>query len=143
VKKYLKTYKAEVTKHVLPARQCNLERSTSVGVPLSPAQQTEAIEIDALKTKAMLQAHRKCRKVYLGKVSFSEAVDVPKHLLIFWQTAVRQRKGLRVSVNLWKHRKKKAKIDLNLNEMSLDDLEAQLFLAHSAYRKAKKDHVAL
>jgi len=104
-----------------------------VGVPLSPSQQTEAIEIDALKTKAMLWAHRKCRKVYLGKVSFSEAVDVPKCLLIFWQTAVRRRKGLQVSVNLWKHRKKKAKIDLNLKEMSLDDLEAQLHLARSAY----------
>jgi len=112
-------------------------------VPLSPAQQTEAIEIDALKTKAVLRAHRKCRKVYLGKVSFSEALDVPKRLLIFCQTAVRQRKGLRVSTNLWKRRKKNAKIDLNLKEMSLDDLEAQLCLAHSAYRKAKKDHMAL
>jgi len=78
-----------------------------------------------------------------GKVSFSEAIDVPKRLLIFWQTAVRRRKGLRVSVNLWKHRKKKAKIDLNLKEMSLDDLEVQLLLARSAYQKAKKDHVAL
>jgi len=90
VKKYLKTYKAEGTKHALPARQFNLEQSTSVGVPLSPVQQTEAVEIDALKTKAMLWVHRKCRKVYLGKVSFSEAVDVPKRLLIFWQTAVRR-----------------------------------------------------
>jgi len=72
-------------------------------------------------------------------VSFSEAVDVPKRLLIFWQTAVCRCKGLRVSVNLWKRRKKKAKIDLNLKEMSLDDLEAQLLLARSAYRKAKKD----
>jgi len=33
VKKYLKTYKAEVTKLALPARQFNLEQSTSVGVP--------------------------------------------------------------------------------------------------------------
>jgi len=94
VKKYLKTYKADVTKHALPAWQFSLEHSTSVGVALSLAQQTEAIEIDTLKTKAMLRAHRKCRKVYLGKVSFSEAIDVPKRLLIFWQTAVRRRKGL-------------------------------------------------
>ena len=79
----------------------------------------------------------------LGKVSFSEAVDVPKRLLFFWQTAVRRCKGLRVSTNLWKRRKKKTKIDLNLKEMSLDDLEDQLRLARSACRKAKKDHVAL
>jgi len=85
VKKHLKTHKAE-------AWEFGLERSTSVGVPLSPAQQTEAVEIDALKTKAW--AHRKCRKVLLGKVSFSKAADVPKRLLIFWQTAVRRRKGL-------------------------------------------------
>jgi len=32
---------------------------------------------------------------------------------------------------------------LNLKELSLDDLEDQLRLACSAYRKAKKDHVAL
>jgi len=81
-------------KHALPAWQFNLEQSMSVGVPLSRSQQTEAIKIDTLKTKAMLRAHRKCRKVYLGKVSFSEAVDVPKRLLIFWQTAVCRRKGL-------------------------------------------------
>jgi len=136
-------YKAKVMKHALPARQFNLERSTSVGVPLSPAQQTEAIEIDTLKTKAMLRAHRKCREVYLVKVSFSEAVDIPKRLLIFWQTVVCRRKGLRVSTNVWKRRKKKAKIDLNLKEMSLDNLVDQLRLARSAYRKAKKDHVAL
>jgi len=47
-------------------------------------------------SNSMLRAHRKCRKVYLGKVSFSEAADVPKCLLIFWQTAVRRRKGLKV-----------------------------------------------
>jgi len=123
MKTYLKTYKAEVVKHALPAWQFNLERSTSVGLPLSPAQQTEAIEINALKTKAMLRDHCKCRKAHLGKVSFSEAVDVPKRLLIFWQTAVRRRNGLRVSTNLWKHRKKKAKIHLNLKDMSLDNLE--------------------
>jgi len=52
-------------------------------------------------------------------------------------------KGLHVSTNLWKRRKKKAKIDLNLKEMSLDNLEAQLLLARSACQKAKKDHVAL
>jgi len=40
VKKYLKMYKAEVVKHALPGRQFNLEQSTSVGVPLSPAQRT-------------------------------------------------------------------------------------------------------
>jgi len=112
-------------------------------VPLSPAQQTEVIEIDSLKTKVMLPAHRKCRKVHLGKVLFSEAMDVPKRLLIFWQTAARRRKGLRVSTNLWRHRKKKAKIDLDLKEMSLDDLEDQLRMARSACRKAKKDNVAL
>jgi len=142
-KKCLKTYKAEAVKHALPTRQFNLEQSTSVGVSLSPTQQLEVIEIDTLKTKAMLRASSKCRKVYLGKVSFSEAVDVPKRLLIFCQTAMHRRKGLRVSTNLWKHRKKNAKIDLNLKAMSLDDLENQLRLARSACRKANKDHVAL
>ena len=143
VKKYLQRYREEVTQHALPARQFNLERSAPVGVPLSAWQQREATEIDALKAKAMLRAHHKCRRVYLGKVSFSEAVDVPKRLLIFWQTAVRRRKGLRVSSQLWKRRKKKAKIKLTLKDLTLEDLECQLKLARSAYRKAKKDHVAL
>ena len=142
VTKYMKTYKAEVIKHSLLARQFNLERSTTAGVPLLPHQQTEAIEIDALKTKAMLRAHLKCRRIFLGKVSFSQAVDVPKRLLIFWETAIRRRKGLRVSSNLWKRRKKKANIKQPVKDLSLEDLEAQLRAARAAYHTAKKDHEA-
>ena len=142
VKKYTQAYKAEVQKHSLPARQFNLERTTTVGRPLLPHQQQEAIEIDVIKTKAMLRAHRKCRRIYLGKVSFSEEVDVPKCKLIFWQTAIRRRKGLAVSSNLWRRRKKKAKVELRMGDLSLEDLEVQLKAARSAYRKAKKDHVS-
>ena len=48
-----------------------------------------------------------------------------------------------MSSQLWKRRKKKAKIKLSLKDLSLEDLECQLKLARSAYRKAKKNHVAL
>ena len=90
----------------------------------------------------MLRAHLKCRHIYLEKVSFSDAVDVPKRLLIFWQTAICQHKGLRVSSNLWKRQKKKAGIKYPVKDLSLEDLEAHLRAARSAYRTAKKDHEA-
>jgi len=79
----------------------------------------------------------------MGTVSFSRAVDLPCKCIQFWSTAIRPRKGFKVSVNLWKRQKKKAKVDVSVREMTDEDLEAQLRLARRDYRAAKKDHEQL
>ena len=140
VKKYLQVYRADIMKQGLPARQFILERSTSHGVPLTPEQIIEAENIDMLKTKAMLRAQKKCRRLYMGLVDFSAAVDIPRKRIQFWEIAVRRRKGLKVSINLWKRRKKKAKVDFPTRNLSQADMLAQLKLARFDYRQAKKNH---
>ena len=70
------------------------------------------LKLDLLKTKAMLYAQKKCKHLYMGTVSFSEAVDLPRKRIQFWTTALRRRKGCKVSVNLWKCQKKKANADV-------------------------------
>ena len=143
VKKYLQVYKADIMKQGLPARQFNLKKATSPGTPLTPNQVIEAENIDLLKTKAMLRAQKKCRRLYMGLVDFSAAVDIPRKRIQFWEIAIRRRKGIKVSVNLWKRRKKKAKVTFSTRDLSDDDMSAHLKLARSDYRKAKKDHEQL
>jgi len=123
VKKYLRIYKADILKNDLPGRQFRLEASTRPGVPLTAAQAKEAEEIDLLKTKAMLRAQKKCKHLYMGTVSFSGAVDLPHKRIQFWSTAIRRHKGCKVSVNLWKRQKKKAKADVSVREMTDEDLD--------------------
>jgi len=138
VKKYLRIYKADILKHDLPGRQFCLEASTQPGVPLTAAQAKEAKDIDLLKTKAMLRAQKKCKHLYMGTVSFSGAVDLPCKPIQFWSTAIRCRKGCKVSVNLWKQQKKKARVDVSVRGMTDEDLDAQLRLARRDYHAAKK-----
>ena len=48
--------------------------------------------------------------------------------------------GIKVSVQLWKRKKKKAKISQGLRAMTNEDMIAQLKQAEQEYSKAKKDH---
>ena len=76
-KRYLDLFERKVKQWKLRERQFKLENSTTPGVPLTPAQKEEADAIDCLKTKAMLWAEKKCRKLKMGNVAFSAAVSEP------------------------------------------------------------------
>ena len=69
--RYLKNYRVKVEYHKLRQRQFRLERTVIPGVALTGRQQQEAEAIDALKTKFMLQAEKKCRKIRAGQVEYS------------------------------------------------------------------------
>ncbi|CAB9522814.1 unknown protein [Seminavis robusta] len=140
-KKYLDKYESLVEqKHNLRLRQFSLEASTTYGYQLSPCQQQEAEAIDFLKTKSMLLAEKKCRKLKMGRVGFSEATEQPKKRIAFWEIAIRRRKGLTVSVSQWNRKKREAQINEPTAPLSLDTMIHNLQLAKKAYRKAKKHH---
>ena len=89
VKRYLNKYRSLICQVGLPSRLGNFCQSISVGVPLTPAQAIEADAIDALRTAAMLTAECHCRKLKMGRVSFSPAMELPKCHLIFWSLAIK------------------------------------------------------
>ena len=140
VDKYLNEYESLIEAARLPQRQQALNLSIQTGKPLTQIQRDEAEAIDALKTKLMLKAEKKCRKLRMGEVSFSEATEKPRREVAFWQLAIRRRLGLPVSSRLWKRRKKKANIIEDIRSLSLPQIYDKQKQAKLDYRKAKKEH---
>ena len=64
----------------------------------------------------------------------------PTKCIQLWEAAIRRRKGTKISVNLWKRLKKKAKVEVPTRHMTEEDFEAQLRLSRRDYRTAKKQH---
>jgi hypothetical protein len=119
-----------------------LQKTVRFGVPLRPAQALEANAIDTLKTKAMRQAEKKCRKLKMGGVAFSMATEGPRRRIHFWILAIRRSKGGKVSSRLWRRKKKKANISEAVRMLSIEDMESRLRQARLDYRQAKKNHKA-
>jgi exonuclease III len=125
-RKYIKGYKKLERTHFLWERQVILEQGTRFNVPLTPAQAHEAAAIDDLRTISMLKAEKHCRKLFTGAVAFSQATEMPKRLIMFWELAVRRRQGIRVSKRLWRRRKTKAGLTEDTAHMSIDDMFQQI-----------------
>ena len=88
VDKYLTAYEKMIAAENLCERQFALEASTLYGVSLSPTQAQEAEAIDVMRTKCMLKAEKKCRKLKMGMVDFSPEVASCLNQLAFWDVAV-------------------------------------------------------
>jgi hypothetical protein len=142
VEKYLDKYEQLITDKGLIKRQIKLRQSVHQGIPLTPAQRLEADAIDALKTQAMKKAEHQCRKLRMGGVRFSEATEGPRRRIIFWEMAIRRRKGKRVSSRLWRRKKAKAGIVERTKDLTIYDMWSRLRQARLEYREAKKNHEA-
>ena len=151
-KRYLDIYEKEILKYNLPARQFYLESTCRYGVPLTPEQQQEAEAIDILRTRCMLKAERKCRKLRMGRVNFSPAVNEILKTLAFWDVAIARReveepsnKGKRkkkrkVSSRLWRRKKHAAGVRILTKYMSISEMEEHRKTAKEKYHEAKKQH---
>ena len=139
-KRYLDKYESLVSEKKLAQRQFQLEQSTTYGQPLTPAQRIEADAIDTLRTRCMLQAERRCRKLKMGHMEFSKAISDPLKCIDFWDCAIKRRRKLKVSSRLWHRKWKAAKIDYPIRTLSLQDLINKEKEAVKDYRAAKKKH---
>ena len=152
VDKYLKIYERLIDFHSLPQRQFTLEASTSYGVPLTAQQAQEAEAIDCLRTRCMLKAEKKCRKLRMGRVDFSPKLAKYLNQMAFWDVAIarrelkeksraaRRRDRRKISSILWRRKKKAAKITKSTKDMSLPDMRAARRKAKSKYIKTKQNH---
>ena len=138
--KYLDKYEEYVAKDKLSHRIFRLEANTPYGVYPIPDQCQEAEAIDHLKTKHMLKAETKCRKLRMGQVDFSEATDGPVKRIDFWETAIKRRRGMTCHPSTWDRKKAKAGIQEHIRTLSIQDMIERLKAARQDYRKAKKDH---
>jgi hypothetical protein len=87
--KYQKNYQLYARQHNLHRRQAALMKTVTYGQYPTAAQAREANAIDELCTKAMNRAKKRCRKLKMGGVGFSEATEHPKHVIAFWEVAMK------------------------------------------------------
>ena len=140
VRRYLTEHSSLVKKNHLLHWQKRLDESITPGQPLTPNQANLADGIDVLKTRYMLKAEKKCRKLRMGKVDFSEDTEKPRRQATFWSIAIRRRLNIPVSSRLWRRLKQKAAMHQSIQSMSLDDLRQAQTKALKEYRLAKKHH---
>ena len=69
---YLKLYTRYLVQHDLFHKQYLFESSCLPGKPLTPDEAASANTLDDIRTKCMAKAERKCRKLRMGAVEFSE-----------------------------------------------------------------------
>ena len=139
-KRYLDLFTCKVNQWKLKERQFKLEASTTPGVPLTPAQKQEADAIDYLKTKAMLWAEKKCRKLRMGNVAFSVAVSEPIKRIQFWEMAIRRNSNGHVNPRVYSRKKKAAGVVEPVGRLSNKEMLEKLKQAQLDYREAKKKH---
>jgi exonuclease III len=146
VKRYNRFLRKFLLEKQLPQRQFALEsdlhhHATTTGVySLDADQQTEAWNIDVETTKCMLKAEKRCRKLHMGGVLFSEETMLPRYAIAFWQLAIKRRKGEAISTRQWSRFKQKANISTTTVTMSIEDMQAALAAASTAYKDARKLH---
>jgi len=136
--KYLDKYEQLLQENRVCARQFNLEASATPGRPLNQAQCNEANIIDDLRTKCMKKVEKKCRHLHMGAVQFSLKTEQPCRRIRFWTLALRRRLKIKVNPSLWKRAKKKAKLEVMINTLSLTDIKAELTKARKDYHAAKR-----
>jgi hypothetical protein len=141
VRRYLESYRAQITLYNLPQRQFYLESKTKPNTPLTQGQIYEIEAIDHLKTICMKRAEKQCRKLKKGQVAFSEETIKPIRQIVWWNVAIRRRQGKHVQTTLLERRKKEAEMQkLRISEIPLQEMYQRRRLAIRAYREAKKKH---
>ena len=94
VHKFNSEYSKLLSLHRLPEAINNL--NSTINYTLTPQQQTEFERIDSLRTKCLLRAERKCRKLKTGNIEFSPTIQHQRNLIRFWKLILKRRLGQRV-----------------------------------------------
>ena len=85
-------------------------------------------------------ANKKCRKLKMGAVDFSDATSGPIKRISFWAAAIRRKKKIKVSSRMLTCKKKAAKIKGPTGGLSLEEMIIKLQEARRDYRAAEKKH---
>ena len=105
------------------------------GTTLTPSQQTELTILDNIRTSAMLQAERHCRKLKMGEVAYSPEIDAARRLVELWRAVHKKRSGGKVNSLFIRRMARKCGITSPLN-YTMEQAKSKL-------ETAKKDYYAL
>jgi hypothetical protein len=117
-----------VHKHNLLHKAEDLEKRATY--PLSFSLRKKCEELDALRVQAVSLAEKQCRKLRMGQVSFSPAIQQARATILAWTLVRNKLSGKKISSRYLQQSMKKA--DIPWSELA-DSLASTLTQPHAAY----------
>ncbi len=139
VNKYLNLLKAFTEKHNLNDRINTLFASITPNQPLSKKQSKEYENIDKIREAAMKYAEKNCRHLYMGGVRWSPKLQNARDKIKYIKNSISRLKGTHVNGRTLLRDSKRAGI--NVQGMSLSEMEKKLNEECEKYKEIKKQHV--
>ncbi len=140
VNNFVKLYKKMILRNNLPTKIKRLKNKCTH--PLSPSEQYTYEEIDASRCKATSIAEKKCRKLRMGQVAFSPALQIASRKINAWSLLQKKAKGMRISSRYLSRMLRKASIPIAARTASLESMEDRLKSAYQEYYSIKKNDKA-
>lgn len=111
--------------------------------PLPPHLQDEMETLDALRQEGMRLADKKCRKLPMGKVEWSPAIQKARELLELWGLILKKKIGKRVSSRLITRGMAKFHLAFRIRDITMAQIIASKRDALKEYRSLKLSSSAL
>ena len=140
VAKFNLEYAKLLSQNQLPAALTIL--SHSITTSLNPTQQIEYERIDKIRTKCLLQAEHKCRKLKTGNIEFSPTIQHQRNLIRFWKLIQSRRLGKKVDTKYLSRWERKLNLQ-NTFHTPLDTIKSNIKTALQQYLLLKKEHSSL
>jgi hypothetical protein len=140
VKKYLTDLTTFLQNHDVLKRAQDLWEPVDSGISAGHVREYNAI--DELRTKGILWADKRCRKIRMGQVDFSPTLVMAWNKIKAWQLVKRKFAGQKVK-SRYLFRALKAAGILDISLLTLSDATEHLASALSIYKRAKKEATTL
>ena len=139
VDRYLLTLHELLNQHKVTQRAERL--SNWINGSLTEAQKKEYEDLDKIKTWAMEQAEKSCRKLKLGKIQWSPKLQRARDKIYYYSLSKRKILGRKVSSYLLRRLSKKTScIAIHLN---LEQIEEKINAAYKEYKNLRKEATKL
>jgi hypothetical protein len=135
VKKFNSEYTKFIKQHKLHTKIFQIERD--MGTSLTPSQAREYDFNLAMRNKGMLLAEKRCRKLRMGLVPYSEEINIARMTIQLWRAVILKKKGCRFSNNKLRRLERSTGITNSLH-FSLEEAKQRESTAFAQYKKLKK-----
>ena len=141
VKKYTDVWSQFIVDHNMLERAYRIQRECTY--PLAAHLQAELEALDALRREGVLQADRKCRKLPMGAIPWSPAVQSTREQVEIWGLILKKKLGRHVSSSLLQRGMLKHHIPDRIRDITIEQAIAGKRRALKEYRDMKKSSQAL
>ena len=139
IKKYNFELEKQLEERNLYSRTAKLYKTFQS--PLTLSQQKEYNNIDKQREEAMCKAEKKCRKLHMGAVPWSPAIQEVRTKIFYLKLCRKQRTKVKVSRKLLMRQAKKSK--LYCEHIPIKEIDALLHEHYKRWKKLKKKAVKL